>query len=251
MIVNADDFGRSPAHNAAIGQALSDGLVTSASLMATLEGFEEGATAAGGHPVGVHLVLTEGEPLTNPIRRLRRFCDDDGRFFEWRVESGLVRLSAQERSAVEAEWRAQVERVRAARIAPAHLDSHHHVHTEWPLAGIAIRIARDLGVPRVRIGRNCGPGLGLGNLAYKKALNARLRRAGLAGTSYFGNAGDWLHLKAGGASAAELDDFEVMVHPVLDADRRLLEEQADRPLTALLASLGRRPPSRDVPAGAQ
>ena len=229
MIVNADDLGRSEAHNAAILRALDEGLATSASLMANMPS----AVAAPGHVVGVHLNLTTGEPLSGAIPR---FCDSDGRFVEWRRESGLFRVTREEGAAVAREWRAQVERARELGVEVAHLDSHHHVHTEWPLGAIAIRLARECGIPRVRLARNCGAGLGVGNLSYKRVYNARLRRAGLAGTRYFGNVADWLHLKAGGATDAELRDFEVMVHPVLRDDGELVDDEApEAPLAALVS----------------
>ena len=231
MIVVADDLGRSEAHNEAILRALDDGLADAASLLANMPA----AVAAPGHAVGVHLNLTLGAPLTEPIPR---FCDGDGRFVEWRRESGLLRLTNEERDGVEREWRAQISSARELGVDVAHLDSHHHVHTEWPLGSIAIRLARELGIPRVRLARNCGPGLGLANLAYKRLYNARLRRAGLARTRSFGNVADWLHLKAGGASDAELRDFEVMVHPVLRDDGELVDDEAPgTPLSSLLEPL--------------
>ncbi len=238
MIVVADDLGRSADHNRAILRALEEGLVDTASLMTNMPGYEAARAAVIERRlgVGVHLVLTAGEPLTEPVRRCSRFCTPDGRFLEWRARSGLFRLEAPERDAVARELRAQVERALRAGIEVSHLDSHHHVHNEWPIGSVAISLARDLGVPRVRIARNCGPGIGLASGAYKRAYNARLRRAGLAGTRYFGNARDRLHLRAGGASAAELVDFELMTHPQLDPAGGLVDEEfPDTVLSDLLA----------------
>src|SRR4051812_23191276 len=78
MIINADDFGYSSSVNAAILKAFEEGLVSSTTVMANMPAFEEACAAAHerkllGH-VGAHLVLTEGETLTEPIRRCRRFC---------------------------------------------------------------------------------------------------------------------------------------------------------------------------------
>src|SRR5438045_3866495 len=101
MIVNADDFGRSPDVNRAIWQALGDGLVTSVSLMATAAAFEEASELAAAPDLrgstGLHLVLTEGAPLTEPIRRCPRFCDGDGQFRRWRSQQSVVRLAGDER----------------------------------------------------------------------------------------------------------------------------------------------------------
>ena len=229
MIIVADDFGASDGANRAIKQALEQGLVTATSVISNGAGFDEAAELARANRrladrIGVHLVLTEGEPVTNPIRRLPRFCDPDGRYRLWRGSERAIRLTPDERHAVTAELRAQVDRVRAAGLIPSHLDSHHHVHTEPGIAGIVISLAREQGVPRVRLARNCGSDIGPVNRAWKSHLNARLNRAGLAGTRWFGSLDDYLRLKATGADASS---FEVMMHPVLATDGEL--EDADAP----------------------
>lgn len=244
MIRNADDFGYRAEVNRGIAEALESGLVTSTSLMANQEGFEEACSLAQergfADRVGVHLVLTVGEPLTHAIRYRGPFCDRDGRFFEWRSSSRVFRLRTAERDALARELRAQIGRCRAAGFGIAHLDSHHHVHNEWAVGRVVIALARELGIPRVRIARNCGRGIGLVNLGYKRLFNARLRSAGVAGTQYFGDVEDWLYLKAGGAGDAALADFELMTHPV-SVDGAVVEaEFGGQPLEQLLAPvLGR------------
>jgi len=232
-LVVADDLGGDPETSAAILEALSAGLVTHASLMATGDAFEDAvarvAAAGVADRIGVHLVLTEGSPLTDPIAACRRFCDADGRFVLWRGTTHVWRLEPAERRAVVAELDAQIARVRSAGIAPSHLDSHHHVHTEWALGAVTIELARRHGVPRVRLARNRGAGLGPSNRLYKAAFNARLRRSGLAGTRWFGNVADC----AGAAGSAE-----VMVHPLRSADGSIVDaERPDVSLSELLGSL--------------
>ncbi len=207
MIVNADDLGESPERNTAIAAAFERGLITSASLLANGSAFDEGVAVAAGRTVGVHLNLTEGEPLTASVGR---FCTADGRFRSWRGPERSLFLRQSERRAVASEWRAQIERCRNAGIVVAHLDSHHHVHTEPALLGIAIDLARSLGIPRLRLGRNAGP-IGVLNRAYKGWLNGRIRRAGLAGSRWFGDERDLAWLRARGRPQA--DDFEQMTHP--------------------------------------
>lgn len=238
MIVNADDLGAGQRVDAAIARALETGLVTSASLLAVTPGFDVGAEIACRYPgrIGVHLSLTEGEPLTEPIRRCRRFCDEDGRFFEWRGAARAFRLSRSERDVVAAELGAQVDRCRSAGVEAAHLDSHHHVHTEPAIGPIVIAIARSSGAPRVRLGRNCGSGRGIANRAYKTLYNARLRAAGLAGTRWFGGVEDYEWARAHGAK--RLDEFELMTHPVLAGSGEIVDADAPgRPLGDRLAGL--------------
>ncbi|MFG0316665.1 MAG: ChbG/HpnK family deacetylase, partial [Planctomycetota bacterium JB042] len=53
--------------------------------------------------------------------------------------------------AAESELRAQLERARAAGLAPAHLDGHHHVHVFPGLFERVCALAREHGVPAVRV----------------------------------------------------------------------------------------------------
>jgi predicted glycoside hydrolase/deacetylase ChbG (UPF0249 family) len=241
VIRNADDFGYRAEVSRAIVEAFEAGLVTSTSLMANQEGFEEACTLARergfADGVGAHLVLTRGEPLTEEIRRFVPFCDGEGRFVEWRGSGSIFRLGSTERNALARELRAQIARCRAAGFAVAHLDSHHHVHNEWAVGGVVIALARELGIRRVRVARNCGRGIGLVNRAYKRLFNVRLGRAGLAGTRYFGDIEDWLYLKAGGADDAALADFELMTHPVWAGGEVVDAELGGQPLAKLLAPL--------------
>jgi predicted glycoside hydrolase/deacetylase ChbG (UPF0249 family) len=238
VIVVADDLGADAMRNDAIVEALDAGLVDAASVLVNGEGFAAAAAAARRFDgrVGVHLVLTEGVPLTDPIRRLRRFCDGDGVFRLWRGAERAYRLGSDEREAVAGELRAQLERARGSGVRVAHVDSHHHVHTEPAIAGIVVALAREHGIPRVRLARNCGVGLGPANRAWKSVFNTRLQRAGLAGTRWFGDVDDFLHLCA---RRRDVDSFELMVHPVpgdcgvVDADAPAL------PLVERLAALRR------------
>ena len=65
-----------------------------------------------------------------------------------RMDPGLPALRQRRPDAVEAECRAQLERFRALLGRdPTHLDSHQHVHESEPVAGVAERLAAELGVP--------------------------------------------------------------------------------------------------------
>jgi chitin disaccharide deacetylase len=239
VIVVADDLGADALRNDAIVAALEQGLVDAASVIVNGRAFTEAAGVAGGFDgkVGVHLVLTEGIPLTAEIRKLSRFCDREGVFRLWRGDERAFRLGPDERAAVTTELRAQVERARACGLRVAHLDSHHHVHTEPAIAGIVIGLARELGVPRLRLARNCGAGIGPANRAWKAVFNTRVRRAGLAGTRWFGNVDDCVRLRAGRPDATAV---EVMVHPVRGGGGLLVDdEQPGVSLAERLALLGR------------
>jgi predicted glycoside hydrolase/deacetylase ChbG (UPF0249 family) len=111
--------------------------------------------------------------------------------------------------------------VLAAGIRPSHLDSHHHIHTHWPICTIVMRLARRHDIPAIRLSRNCGVDPGLLKRSYKAALNRRLSRAGLGRTDRFGSARDAALL------ARPVRALEIMVHPDLDADGRLVDVTTD------------------------
>ena len=218
MIINADDFGYSSSVNRAILEAFDTGLVSSTTAMANMPGFEEACALAHERSmlahVGAHLVLSEGEPLTEQIRAVERFCDASGTFA--RSGGRLFWLPRREQVAVASELRAQIERCRGEGLPLTHLDSHHHVHNEPAIGRIVISLAQEFGVPYVRRARNCGPGIDLSRRLYKLYLNTRIDRAKLARTRYFGVVGDYVYMKERGASPAELDDIDLMIHPVYD-----------------------------------
>jgi predicted glycoside hydrolase/deacetylase ChbG (UPF0249 family) len=208
IIVNADDFGRSSEVNRAIVEAFDKKIISSSTLMANMPGFEEACELAHSHhllgKIGVHLNLTEGYPLSEPIRQCSRLCNDTGML---RSRTTRFRLSKQERLAVEMEIAAQVRACLDHGLHPTHLDSHHHVHTEWAIGAAAIAVARRYGIQAIRLSRNCGPGIGFAHKTYKWLYNTRLRMYGLAKTRYFGSSAD-VHEVLETASA----NIEIMVH---------------------------------------
>ncbi|MBI4367504.1 MAG: ChbG/HpnK family deacetylase [Deltaproteobacteria bacterium] len=153
-ILNADDFGWSASVNAAVRTAHRDGILTSASLMANMEGFAEAVDVARAHPtlgVGVHLNCLRGRPLS-ASGTVASLVNADGCFwptaraFAWRFYTGRIVTAELER-----EWQAQIDRVRAAGIAPTHLDSEKHYHLLFaPLARLACRLAARNGIRVVR-----------------------------------------------------------------------------------------------------
>jgi len=208
IIINADDFGMSAEANRAIVEAFEKNVISSTTLMANMSGFNEACELAHRHrlldKIGVHLNLTSGFPLSGPIRKCSRFCDESGMF---RSRQTRFRLSKEERVAIETEIEAQVKACLDHGLCPTHLDSHHHVHTEWAIGASVITVACRYGIKAIRLSRNCGPGIGLVHKFYKWAYNTRLKRYGLAKTRYFGSATDVQEIPATASG-----DVEVMVH---------------------------------------
>lgn len=143
LLVNADDFGLSEGINRGIIEAHQHGIVTSASLMPTSWAFDIAVHAARENPglaLGVHLTLVEEDSLTG-IEIPKSYVE---------LAKGLIRGKIRaERLRVE--MVAQIKRCLEAGVKLAHIDSHQHVHLLPQLLPIVIDLAKEYGIPRVRV----------------------------------------------------------------------------------------------------
>lgn len=233
MIINADDFGYSHDVNMAVIESFKKGYCSSATIMANMPGFEEACDLVHEHKLmnhtGAHLVLTEGIPLTDGIKKCIRFCNTEG-IFNMGREHRFLRLNNDEKRAVAAELRAQVKTCRKYGINITHADSHRHAHEEWAVSTIVIGICREAGIPYLRLARNCGPQQKIYKTIYRHILNYRFRKAGLSRTLYFGSVGDYAYLVREKGLNDKTRSAEVMLHPVYDEQGILIEGQAGVPL---------------------
>jgi chitin disaccharide deacetylase len=244
VIINADDFGMNSAVNRAILSGVELGLVTSTSIMANMPGFDHAAGLVRERSdlrgrVGVHLNLTEGQPLSGPIQHCRTFCGADGSF-AFKRERPLFRLAKSAKEAVYEELRMQLQKVVEAGIQPVHLDSHHHIHTEWAIAPLVSRLAKEFHVPRIRLSRNMGRQSNYLKRLYKTIFNRWQlgRDSGLSNTDLFGDIGDMVfHSRAGWPAGKKI---EIMVHPLFD-DEGTLVDYNRLPLQSQLAPILREP----------
>ena len=144
LIVNADDYGRSPAISAGIRRAHQQGIVTSTTVMINFPGAAEDVRRAVHEcpdlGVGVHLCLTAGRPVLPP-EEIPSLVDPDGAF-PLRSKQ-LARLGEMAADEIHAELRAQIEATRgSANVRIDHLDSHHHVTYMHPrLLAVMLELA--------------------------------------------------------------------------------------------------------------
>lgn len=221
LIINADDYGKDLRTTRAIVQAFSEGLCSSTTIIANGDAFEEAVELARESHIldklGIHLNLTEGKPISEPIRRLNSFCDKEGFFngyFYHNYSVKLEGLSRREKDAVSLEVRAQLERCLRSGLSLSHVDSHHHVHIRWEIWQAVEPVLRDYCLSNVRISRNCGESISFLKLAYKFFFNKRLRVVGFKTANYFGSAKDVLYLLTKRPQlTGRVVVIEVMVHP--------------------------------------
>ena len=133
LVTNADDFGLDPAVNAAVRQAHTTGILTSASLLVTGPAVDEAVALARQYPrlgVGLHLCLVQGQSALTGAAFPDSVLKIAGNF--------------------EAELRAQIERFLATGLRPTHLDSHMHTHIHPRVLPVVIRLAQEYQIRWVR-----------------------------------------------------------------------------------------------------
>jgi len=133
LVVNGDDFGRSPGLTRGIVECFDRGILTSASLMTLWPSSSLAAEAAHRRPdlgVGLHVDLGE-------------WTLSGG---SWRCTYLRVDLEDEKQVAAEVERQLRAFR-RLLHRDPTHLDSHQHVHRGEPLRSILVSLSASLGVP--------------------------------------------------------------------------------------------------------
>ena len=147
LVVNADDFGRTPGVNAGVVEAHLHGIVTSATVMVLEPAAEEGVADARRRAprlsLGLHFALTGGGlPASSPDRV--RSLLIDGRFP--RLPADFPNdLSADE---IARELDAQIFLFgKMAGGPPSHLDSHHHSALHPSVQPVFASAALRLGIP--------------------------------------------------------------------------------------------------------
>ena len=128
LIINSDDYGRTPEISRGVREAHLNGVVTSTTCMMNIPTTAQDVMLALKETpnlgMGVHLVLTMGRPISTPAA-VPSIVDENGDFLKYTPL--IEHLSNLNMDEVTKEWRAQIEAfVQAAGRKPTHLDSHHH-----------------------------------------------------------------------------------------------------------------------------
>jgi hopanoid biosynthesis associated protein HpnK len=204
LVINADDFGLEKEVNSAIIRAHREGILTATSLIANGTAFENAAELALEHPsldVGAHLALTRGPsllggPLLKPVE-VPSLVKGDGLFPQNPATlAGRIMMGLISHSQIEKEFRAQMEKIRAAGIRITHIDSHQHIHVLPSVFRVVATLALEFNVKWLRLPVRCalpggGPSVGAlrrlqaGLLERLAARNMRIMTAaGLRAPAY-------------------------------------------------------------------
>ena len=152
VIFHGDDFGLTSGVNEGVIQAFRNGVLASASIIASGQAVDEAIEMAETHPdldVGIHLVLSDEKSLQN---KSSFSCPQlPGEKFPSRQKLLLNLLNRQVTvRQAETEWRAQIEKILSAGIPVSHLDSHQHVHLYPYLFPLTIRLGIEYNIPFIR-----------------------------------------------------------------------------------------------------
>ena len=149
IIINADDFGYSVNKNEAIKFGFQSGIITSASIMTNMEGFEQAINEVLPEipfiDLGFHFNVTEGKSLTNPSLLTDRNGYFNRSWFEILLDCSGEKMQRQ----LETEFRAQLSRILEYKHI-SHVDSHRHVHAIPPIFNLVSRLAKEYNIPFVR-----------------------------------------------------------------------------------------------------
>lgn len=154
VIINGDDFGLAPGVNRGIIEAYRNGVLTSATMVVNTAHFDDAVALARenpGLPLGVHLTLLWGKPVSQPDE-IPSLIDHIGRFprsyrtLFLRCLSGFL-----SRNEAVMEFRAQIRRFMDAGFAPTHLDTHKHIHCLPLIMEAMIAAAAEFGINKIRL----------------------------------------------------------------------------------------------------
>lgn len=227
IIINADDFGLNELSSRAIIDAFNKGYISSTTICANGDYFEGALELAKANNlnknIGIHINLTEGEPLTNRIKEDSFFCTD--KKFHGKINR-LKSLNQMQRLEVCEEVKAQIEKVRKSGLSITHADSHHHIHTGIFFAPTILKVLKQYNIKKVRLHRNMG-NIKILKLVVKKLCNLLIKINDFTTVNYFGDINDFKNRN----SYKDEKTIEIMVHPVYNENHSLIDinEYAGKP----------------------
>lgn len=151
LIVNSDDLGLSEEVNRGILEAHHNGIVTSATLMMTMDAVEHALSGIRDTTldVGLHIDLSWGRPISQP-HEIPSLVRADGRF---KGKTQLLKSLAFRQikpQDIEQEISAQVRQFKQTGLPLVHVDVHQHFHGFPSIMKSLARVARLEKIPYIR-----------------------------------------------------------------------------------------------------
>lgn len=180
LIVTADDFGLDECVNEAVERAWRQGILTAAALMVGAPAAADAVDRArrmNGLGVGLHVVLTDGEPVL-PACEVDLLTDSRGRFLDNMVLAGVrFFVDPRVRRQLGKEIRAQFDAFKRTGLPLDHVSVHKHFHLHPTVLGLIIDIGREYGMKAVRLPLETNGPRAL--IPWVKLMRRRLTGAGL------------------------------------------------------------------------
>lgn len=156
FLINADDFGFTHSMNEAIVCCFKKGYIQRTSIMTNMPFFEEAIELSKNNgffdKVGMHLNISEGEPITEEMKSNTHFCRD-GYFHDEIFKSTRNRffLTEEDRHCLELEIEAQMRKYIDAGFKLMHIDSHRFSHNNLSVIIPLVKLAKKHGFNSMRI----------------------------------------------------------------------------------------------------
>jgi len=242
IIINADDFGMSDRVNHAICDTMLRDKITSVTILANAPHISEALKEIPNFPevsFGVHLNLTEFEPLTGGPGSKLLIDPATGQMSR---HISAITATPPLMEAIYEEWCAQITRLISAGVDISHIDSHNHIHT-IPFVFPALKaVQKHFKIRKVRITKNiysidqpCAPGLAMKKLGYNFALRRFYRTMTTEGFAELQT-----YCKEAHVHSLSHRTIELMVHPgapLNEAETQLLysdwEQELGFPITKI------------------
>ena len=224
ILINGDDFGKNEEINRAVCEAFREGYIGHTTVMVNMPGAEEAFKLSRKYGftdrVGLHLNLTEGFPLSSDIRTNPLICSGDGSFNAAFYHNTKYRLymDSLSISQIEKELEAQIVRFLELGFTELHIDSHHHVHTGYPVFLALKSLGKKYRFSYIRLSRNLYRGGNILNRAYKSLYNRTVKKLCISSGDLFGSYGDLMDYTDEDPARIERlgleKRVEIMVHPM-------------------------------------
>lgn len=233
IVINADDFGHSASVNKAISESFAKGLINSTTIMANMPGFDEAIEYIYNYKlnarVGVHLVLSEGDPLTETIKLHGLFFKKSSFSSKERIKS-LFLINKKIERLIYDEFSAQINKVKSNGVQITHLDSHHQIHDMFAIMKIMSELLKEHNIPSMRILNNLNRSFNRFKNAYRNMINIYLKRRGINFSDYLGDQDGFFEFYKNNPefiSKNKENKIEIMVHPSFNINGDLVNKIGD------------------------